>query len=105
MTGIIEFDTVKVVIDEERRDKLIQHYMAAHDGNNYRIKVDRTLRPPYYELFLDYKQNGRPTSLRLFATSELEKIGRCYFSPTGGGSKSLGDGRQNPISPLGKREK
>ena len=105
MTGIIKFGTVIFVIDEDRSDKLIQHYRAEHDGNNYRIKVDKTLNPPYYELFLDYKQNGRPTSLRLFATSELEKIGRCYFSPTGGGSKSLGDGRQNPIAPKGTREK
>ena len=85
MTGIIKFGTVIFVKDGERSDDLIQHYLAEHDGNNYRVKVDRTLRPPYYELFLDYKQNGRPTSLRLFATSELEKIGSYYFGEAGGG--------------------
>ena len=84
MTGIIKFGTVIFVKDEDRIDKLIQHYMAEHDGNNYRIKVDGTLRPPYYELFLDFKKNGRPTSIRLFATSQLEKIGTCYFDGDGG---------------------
>jgi hypothetical protein len=83
MTGIIKFGDVLFVKDEECSDELIQHYRAENDGNNYRIKVDRTLNPPYYELFLDYKQNGRPTSLRLFATSQLEKIGTCYFGARG----------------------
>ena len=80
MTGIIKFGDVIFVIDEERSDKYIQHYRAEHTGNNYRIKVDKTLNPPYYELFLDWKQNGRPTSLRLFATSDINKIATYYFN-------------------------
>lgn len=80
MTGIIKFGDVIFVIDEERSDKYIQHYRAEHNGYNYRIKVDKTLNPPYYELFLDWKQNGRPTSLRLFATSDINKIATYYFN-------------------------
>ena len=78
MTGIIKLGDVIFVIDEERSDKYIQHYRAEHNGNNYRIKVDKTLNPPYYELFQDWKQNGRPTSLRLFATSDINKIATYY---------------------------
>lgn len=80
MTGIIKCGDVIFVIDEERSDKYIQHYRAEHNGNSYRIKVDKTLNPPYYELFLDWKQNGRPTSLRLFATSDINKIATYYFN-------------------------
>ena len=80
MTGIIKIGDVIFVIDEERSDKYIQHYRAEHNGSNYRIKVDKTLNPPYYELFLDWKQNGRPTSLRLFATSDINKIATYYFN-------------------------
>ena len=46
MTGIIKLGDVIFVIDEERSDKYIQHYRAEHNGNNYRIKVDKTLNPP-----------------------------------------------------------
>ena len=85
MTGIIKFGDVIFVKDEESSDGLIDHYIAEHGLNNYRIKVDNTLNPPYYELFVDYERrepDGRKRRVhdRLFATSNIDKIGSYYFN-------------------------
>lgn len=84
MEGIIKMGEVIFVKDEETSDGLIDHYLAEHKMDNYRLKVDRTLTPPYYELFLDYikrEQDGRKrkVSIRMFASSSLEKIKEYYF--------------------------
>lgn len=80
MTGIIKIGDVIFVKDDDTSDGLIDHYVAEHNMNRYRIKVDRTLKPPYYELFTDFKSNGRMMSNRLFATSDLNKILNYYFN-------------------------
>ena len=74
MEGIIKFGFVIFVKDEDASDDLIQIFRAEHGPNRYRLKVDRTLKPPYYELFTDYSSNGREMSTKLFATSSLEKL-------------------------------
>ena len=79
MTGIIQFGFVIFVKDEDASDDLIQIFRAEHGLNRYRLKVDRTLKPPYYELFTDFRSNGREMSTKLFATSSLEKLRNYFF--------------------------
>lgn len=79
MEEIIKFGNVIFVKDEDASDDLIQVFRAEHGLNRYRLKVDRTLKPPYYELFTDFRSNGREMSTKLFATSSLEKLRNYYF--------------------------
>ena len=63
-----------IVFVQKERDAYFETWLAEHSGCNYRIKMDKTMPPPYYELFLDYTEGGRPWSTKLFATSSEEKI-------------------------------
>ena len=73
MMPIIKIGSFIFVLDDEKSDAYIQTYRA-EDGKNYRIKVDNTLHPPYYEVFEDYREKGREWSRKLFATSSYDKL-------------------------------
>lgn len=62
------------VTDPDDSDKYIENLRTEHDTNQYRIKIDRTIKPPYYELFREWKENKRMLNDRLFASGKLEKI-------------------------------
>lgn len=47
---------------------------AEHDGRFFRISIDRSMLPPFYELFEEYEQDGRLLNNRLFASSKFQKI-------------------------------
>jgi hypothetical protein len=47
---------------------------AEHDGRFFRISIDRSMLPPFYELYEEYEQDGRLLNNRLFASSKLQKI-------------------------------
>lgn len=68
-TGKIVF-----VTDSDDSDEYIENLRTEYGTNQYCIKIDRTLKPPYYELFQEWKEGKRKLNRRLFASSKLEKI-------------------------------
>lgn len=74
MIGILNIGGLIFVKDGEASDKYIETYRAEADLRSFRIKVDRTLNPPYYELFEEWKEGGRAMHKCLFATSSLSKM-------------------------------
>lgn len=47
---------------------------AEHNGRRFRISIDRSMLPQFYELFEEYEQDGRLLHNRLFASSRMQKI-------------------------------
>lgn len=47
---------------------------AEHDGRMFRISIDRSMPPPFYDLFEEFEVDGRVLNKRLFASSHLDKI-------------------------------
>lgn len=54
--------------------KVKEQLTAEHDGRFFRISIDRSMLPPFYDLFEEYEQDGRLLNNRLFASSQLRKI-------------------------------
>lgn len=68
-TGKIVF-----VTDSDDSDCYIENLRTEYNTNLYCIKIDRTLKPSYYQLFHEWKEGKRKLNRRLFASSKLEKI-------------------------------
>lgn len=51
-----------------------EQLIAEYNGYTYRISIDSSLRPPYYELYLEWEEDDRVLHKRLFASSSLVKI-------------------------------
>lgn len=62
------------VTDSDDSSGHIEHLRTEYGTNQYCIKIDRTLKPPYFELFHEWKEGKRKVNARLFASSKLEKI-------------------------------
>lgn len=62
------------VTDPDDSDKYIENLRTEYGTNQYRIKIDRTLQPPYYELFHEWKEGKRQLNSCLFSSSKLEKV-------------------------------
>lgn len=61
------------VLDPEESDKILR-YVTEIGLQTWVIKVDNTLRPPYYEFFREWKEGKRILNERLFATSKPDKM-------------------------------
>ena len=48
---ILTTDKMVFVTDLENSDEYIENLITEYGTNQYRIKVYRTLNPPYYQLF------------------------------------------------------
>ena len=68
-TGKIVF-----VTDSDDSDCYIENLRTEYNTNLYRIKIDRALKPPHYQLFQEYKEGKRILCRELFSSSKLEKI-------------------------------
>lgn len=62
------------VLDYDSSDKVIQHYRTEVDLMELEIKMDNTMRPPYYEVFKWFKDGKRKVNERLFGSSHMDKI-------------------------------
>ena len=67
-------DKMVFVTNQDNSDEYIENLITEYGTNQYRIKIDRTLSPPYYQLFHEWKEGKRQLNNCLFASSKLEKI-------------------------------
>lgn len=71
---ILTTDKMVFVTNQDNSDEYIENLITEYGTNQYRIKIDRTLSPPYYQLFHEWKEDKRQLNNCLFASSKLEKI-------------------------------
>lgn len=75
---IVNVGGIIFVTSYKESDKYIEVLRAEHDLNNFRITINRTLKPVQYELYLDYElfenDRYRKFSQNLFGSRKLEKI-------------------------------
>ncbi len=71
---ILTTEKMVFVTDPNDSDKYIENLRTEYNTNQYRIKIDRTLNPPYCELFYEWKEGKRILNNLLFASSKPEKI-------------------------------
>ena len=71
---ILTTDKMVFVTNKDNSDEYIENIITEYGTNQYIIKIDRTLNPPYYQLFHEWKEGKRQLSNCLFASSKLEKI-------------------------------
>ena len=71
---ILTTDKMVFVTNQDNSDEYIENLITEYGTNQYRIKIDRTLSPPYYQLFHEWKEGKRHLNNCLFASSKLEKI-------------------------------
>lgn len=71
---ILTTDKMVFVTDQDDSGGYIETLRTEHGTNQYHIKIDRTLKPPYCELFHDWREGKRMINDLLFASSKLDKI-------------------------------
>lgn len=71
---ILTTDKMAFVTNQDKSDEHIEELITEYGTNQYRIKIDRTLRPPYYQLFHEWKEGKRQLNNLLFASSKLEMV-------------------------------
>lgn len=71
---ILATERMVFVTDPEDSDKFIENLRTEYNTNQYRIRIDRTFKAPYYELFHEWKEGKRNLNRELFASSKLKKI-------------------------------
>ena len=71
---ILTTDKMVFVTNQDNSDEYIENLITEYGTNQYRIKIDRTLSPPYYQLFHEWKEGKRQLNNCLFASSKFEKI-------------------------------
>ncbi len=71
---ILTTDKMVFVTDQDDSDGYIENLRTEYGTNQYRIKIDRTLNPPYYELFHEWREGKRVINDLLSASSKLENI-------------------------------
>ena len=71
---IIQTDKALFVPDEDRSTDNATEYYTEVNLSTLIIREDRSLRPPEFTLYKEYKENKRIFRDRLFASSKLEKI-------------------------------
>lgn len=68
-------NNILFITDTKRtRERGMEQLMAEHNGRTFRISIDRTLLPPYYELFEEYEEDGRLLHNRLYASTKIQKL-------------------------------
>lgn len=71
---ILATERMVFVTDPDDSDKYIENLRTEYGTNQYLITIDRTLNPPYYQLFHEWKEGKRKLNDRLFVSSKLWKI-------------------------------
>ena len=71
---ILTTDKMVFVTNQDSSDAYIENLITEYGTNQYCIKIDRTLSPPYYQLFHEWKEGKRQLNNCLFASNTLEKI-------------------------------
>ena len=71
---ILTTNKMMFVTDQNDSSNNIENLITEYGTNQYRIKIDRTLHPPYFELFHEWIDGKRRRSVLLFASSKLDKI-------------------------------
>ena len=71
---IIQTDKALFVPDEDRSTDNATEFYTEVNLSTLIIREDRSLRPPEFTLYKEYKENRRIFRDRLFASSKLEKI-------------------------------
>jgi hypothetical protein len=62
------------VTDGDNSDKYIEELITEHNTIHYKLKIDRTLKPPEYELFREWVEDKRRLHALLFSSSKIEKV-------------------------------
>ncbi len=62
------------VMDFDNFDNHVQEYMTEVDLTKLVIQHNKTLTPPFFQLFREYRENRRTLREYLFSSSKLEKI-------------------------------
>lgn len=71
---ILTTGKILFVTDSDDSDCHIENLRTEYKTNIYCIKIDRTLKPPYYQLFHECKEGKRKLHRELFSSSKLENI-------------------------------
>ena len=71
---IVQTKRMLFVTDKEISNESIEVLISEHNTLNYKITIDRTLHPPYYQFFHWWKDKGRALHDILYASSKLDKI-------------------------------
>lgn len=71
---ILTTDKMVFVTDPDDSGKYIENLRTEYATNQYCIKINRTLKPPYYSIFHEWKEGKRMLHSELFSSSKLEKI-------------------------------
>ena len=71
---ILTTDKMAFVTDQDNSDKYIEELITEYGTNQYRIKINRTLSPPYYQLFYEWKEGKRKLNRELFSSLSLIHI-------------------------------
>lgn len=71
---ILTIKKMVFVTDPEDSDKSIENLRTEYNTNQYCLKIDKTLKPPYYQLFHEYKDGKRILHSEIFSSSKLEKM-------------------------------
>ena len=74
MIGILNISELLFVKDMEGSDWYFEIYRAEADLRSFVLKVDKTFVLPYYELFEEWKEEGRILHRRLSASSTLSEV-------------------------------
>lgn len=71
---ILTTDKMAFVTDQDDSDEYIENLRTEYGANQYLIKIDRTLSPPHYQLFHEWKEGKRKLNRELFSSGKLGKI-------------------------------
>ena len=71
---ILTTDKMVFVTNQDNSDEYIENLISEYGTNQYCIKIDHTLNPPYYQLFHEWKEGKRQLNNYLFASNKLGEI-------------------------------
>ncbi len=76
---IRNFGGIVFATSDRESDKYIEVLRAEHNLDNYVLEINKTLRPPQYELFFEYEErqdnsSWRTLRRRLIESSKMWKI-------------------------------
>lgn len=74
MKGIFKIGEIIFVRDDMESNRYIEKYRAEIGPKALLLNIDKTLNPPYYELFEVWNDAGREWHRKIFATSRIEKL-------------------------------
>jgi hypothetical protein len=77
---IINLGGLVFATDLKESCKHIEYLYSEYDTQVFKLKIDRTLKPPFYELFIQYEElcgdKWRTLNSKIAGSSKLSKIGK-----------------------------